>query len=347
MIKSEWIGRIINSRYVIRKHLGGGSFGDVFEAEDSQTQQVVALKFETNDNNPHLPNEYKLYGMLAGMDGIPVVFALEEYGKSQFMVMSNLGPSLERLFRRCGKKFSLKTVLMIADQMFRIIEWVHSCGVLHRDIKPHNFLVGRGELKNKIYLIDFGVSTSYLDAKVHDHMSYSRNKGVVGTLHYVSLNTALGDQQSRRDDLESIGYVLIRFLLGRLPWQGIKDKDKADRREKVTEAKLQMPIETLCETLPHEFQQVLGTIRRLNFDEKPKYAWFRRVFRQLFLREGYVYDGIFDWDEQAPILEPAPMNFLIRTAIHYQRGNERRTKQKKCKVVLPRPRQIFVSQFAH
>jgi hypothetical protein len=159
----------------------------------------------------------------------------------------------------------------------------------------------------------------------------------------VSLNAALGDQQSPRDDLESIGYVLIRFLRGSLPWQGIKKKDKAERREKVTEAKLQTPIESLCADLPFEFQRMLGAIRRLNFDEKPKYGWFRRIFRQLFLKEGFVYDGIFDWDEQAPILDPVPMSFLMRSAIHYQKLHEKRAKQRKNNVMLPEPRQIFLA----
>jgi serine/threonine protein kinase len=185
--------------------------------------------------------------------------------------MDYLGPSLETLFRRCGKQFSLKTVLMIADQIFRIIQWVHQVGIIHRDIKPHNFVTGRGELRNKLYLIDFGVSAPYLDQRSHEHRDYSRHNGLIGTAQYVSINTHLGDQQSRRDDLESVMYLLIRFLKGTLPWSEIKDKDPETRNEKITQAKIHLTVEALCESLPRQFRIILEEIRKFGYEVKPKY----------------------------------------------------------------------------
>lgn len=338
----DLLGQTILNRYVTRKHLGEGSFGDVYEAEDIQTQQIVALKFETNSTNPQLPNEYHCYKQLEGMSGIPNVYGLYDYGKSRVMAMEQMGPSLENLFRRCGKKFSLKTTLMIADQLFRVIEYTHNCGILHRDIKPQNFLVGRGDRHNRVYLIDFGVSTNYIDPRTGEHMMYTSNNGLIGTAYYVSINTHLGDQQSRRDDLESIAYMLIRFLKGSLPWQGLKIKAVDERNEKITQMKIQTSPEQLCAGLNKEFKTAIEVIRRLRFDETPKYHWFRQIFSQLFIKSGFVYDGLFDWDEEAAIHRPLPSVFLNNSAARYQRGNERQIRARKNKIILPEPRRIYL-----
>ena len=343
MSKQDMIGKTIVNRYVIRKHLGGGSFGDVYEAEDMNSQQIVALKFETNEANPQLPNEYKMYRQLEGMDGIPKVYGLYDYGKSRILAMDQMGQSLEGLFRRCGKRFSLKTVLMITDQVLRIIEWVHNCGIVHRDIKPQNFLVGRGELRNKIFLIDYGVSTNYIDPRTREHAMFTGNNGLIGTAYYVSINTHLGEQQSRRDDLESIAYMLIRFLKGQLPWQGVKVKSVEERNEKITQTKIQTSIDALCEDLPREFKTTLERIRKLRFDETPNYFSFRNSFNTLFIKKGFVYDGLFDWDEQAAIHRPLPSVYLTNSAARFQRANERQIRPRKEKVALPEPRQIFLS----
>jgi serine/threonine protein kinase len=281
-----------------------------------------------------------MYQTLAGMDGIPVVYGLYDYGKTRVMAMDQMGPSLDRLFKRCGRKFSLKTVLMIADQLFRIIEWVHECGVLHRDIKPHNFLTGRGEYANKIYLIDYGISSTYLDPRTHEHLTYSQNNGLVGTPYYVSVNTHLGGQQSRRDDIESILYMLVLFLQGSLPWQGQKQK-KEKRNEDIAQIKIQTKLEVLCAGIPDSFRMMLDLVRRLRFDERPKYCWFRSMFTNMLLQNGFAYDSIFDWDENAAIHAPMPSVFLIHSSGEFQRCNERQIKVRKEKVKIPQSRPVF------
>ena len=139
---------------------------------------------------------------------------------------------------------------------------------------------------------------------------YTSNNGLVGTAHYVSVNTHLGDQQSRRDDLESIAYVLIRFLKGSLPWQSIKVKSVEERNEKITQMKIQTSADILCSGLPREFRQFFEYVRRLRYDEQPKYHWIRQLFTQLFIRHNYVNDGVFDWDEEAAIHRPLPSLYL-------------------------------------
>jgi len=324
--------------------LGEGSFGAVYEAEDLVTEKILALKFELGTaQNPQLPNEYKCYNQLQHMDNIPKVYDLFEYKKNKVMVMDKMGPSLHTLLKRCGGVFSLKTTLMIADQLLRTIQYVHESGLLHRDIKPQNFVTGTGALRTRVHLLDFGVSTSYLDPRTHEHTMFTTNNGLIGTAYYVSVNTHLGDLQSRRDDLESIAYVLIQFVKGQLPWQKLKVKEGEDLAEKISQLKLQISTEELCSGIPSEFKGFLEYCRKLRFDEVPNYYWWRNTFKQLFLKKGFVNDSIYDWDDNAPIYKPLPCIALNQAAAAFQQINARRSRKvKKVRVKLPIPRNIFL-----
>lgn len=159
--------------------------------------------------------------------------------------MDTLGCSLEELFRKCGRKFSLKTVLMLADQMIQRIEYIHSRLYLHRDIKPDNFLMGLGKRQHYVYVIDFGLTKRYRDSRTGQHIPYKDGKSLTGTARYASLNTHIGIEQSRRDDLECLGFVLLYFLMGGLPWQGVKAKTRTEKYEIIKNMKLKIPIEEL------------------------------------------------------------------------------------------------------
>ncbi|CAA0394177.1 unnamed protein product [Arabidopsis thaliana] len=219
--------------------------------------------------HPQLAYESRIYRVLQGENGIP---NMKWYGK-----------------------FSLKTVLMLADQMINRLEFIHSKSFLHRDIKPDNFLMGLGRLANQVYIIDFGLARKYRDSSSYRHIPYRENKSLTGTPAYASLNTHLGIEQSRRDDVESLGYILMYFLKGSLPWEGLKAGNKKQKYDKISEKKVSTSIETLCEGHPIEFATYIHYCRSLRFDDKPDYVYLKRLFRDLFIREGFQFDFVFDW----------------------------------------------------
>jgi len=259
----------------------------------------VAIKLESvQSKHPQLQYESRLYRLLEGGVGIPQIKWFGVEGDYNVMVMELLGPSLEDLFNFCNRKFSVKTVLLLADQLISRIEYVHSKSFLHRDIKPDNFMMGLAKRGNQVYIIDFGLAKKFRDPRTHAHIPYRENKNLTGTARYASINTHLGIEQSRRDDLESLGYVLMYFNRGSLPWQGLKAQTKKQKYERISEKKMSTPIETLCKGFPGEFATYLNFCRSLRFDDKPDYSYLRQLFRNLFHREGYTYDYIFDWTQQ-------------------------------------------------
>jgi len=196
-------------------------------------QEEVAIKLESlKTRHPQLLYESKLYRLLQGGFGIPNVRYFGVEGDYNVMILDLLGPCLEDLFNFCSRKFSLKTVLMLAEQLLNRVEYIHNKNFIHRDIKPDNFLIGLGRKANTVYAIDFGLAKKYRDSRTHQHIPYRENKNLTGTARYASVNAHLGIEQSRRDDLESIGYVLLYFLRGSLPWQGLKAGTKKTKIRK-------------------------------------------------------------------------------------------------------------------
>lgn len=291
-------GLLINGKYKVERKLGAGSFGELYLAIDcARTGEKLALKIEgARTRHPQLEYEARVYMALAGGVGIPFVNWYGLFvGEYHVMAMDLLGPSLEDLFNYCQRKFSLKTVLFLADQMIARMEYVHSKHFLHRDIKPDNFLMGLNKKGNLVYAIDYGLAKKYRDPRNMQHISYRDGKSLTGTARYASINTHLGIEQSRRDDMEALGYVFLYFVRGSLPWQGLKGNTKQAKYHAIMEKKMTTSSKELCQGVPREFNMYLDYVKGLGFEEAPDYTMLRQLFRDLFTRMGFVYDYQFDW----------------------------------------------------
>ena len=305
---------ILNGIYRIIKMVGCGAFGEIHLAYDVNMKALRAIKFEmANHKNPQLKHEYSVLeqlnkqdgvGGLKGADtftGVPKVYYFDRLEhKYNFMVMEFLGPSLGDLFQLKERNFGMETVLMIAIQVLSRIEYIHEKGFLHRDIKPENFVIGLNEKSNLVYLIDYGLSKRYKDKNSGQHIPYRENKQLVGTVRYASVNAHLGIEQSRRDDLEGIGYVLVYFYLGRLPWQNKTDKGKP-LTQKITEKKLTTPPELLCKKMPREFSYYFHYCKNLKFEDRPDYNSLKSMFADLLvsrMKLNGIKELIYDWFDE-------------------------------------------------
>lgn len=298
--QDPYINKLIFSKYLIRKKIGKGSFGIVYQGVNTSTNEKIALKVEKREKNQQgtLENEAMRLVYLQG-EGIPKVYCYGNNQSHNLLVEELLGKSLEDIFNSYGKPFSLKTVCVLGIEMIKRIQSIHQKYYIHRDIKPDNFMTGRGENEKNIYIIDFGLAKKYYSVSKAQHIKFTTGKHLIGTARYCARNAHRGYEQGRRDDIESIGYVLMYFLLGVLPWQGLKIKKNEDQFEKIAEKKYTTPFEELTEGQPEEFLIFFKYIDKLNFEDQPNYIYLIGLFQTMidkYCRECF-YD--FDWKKDS------------------------------------------------
>ena len=228
------LGQTFFNKYTCVKKLGKGSFGSIYQAVYGKEE--YALKFEDRKkNNDLLQNEAAIMNYLKGPN-IPTVKSYGFTSSYNILVMQLLGRDLEHHFKK-RKKFSVKTVCMLGFQMINILENIHEKHILHRDIKPENFVMGLNQHSNIVYLIDFGLAKKYRSMSTLIQYPLTLKKKFTGTARYASINALKGYEHSRRDELESLRYIFIYFLKGKLPWQNIKVKDKEEKFKKILQKK--------------------------------------------------------------------------------------------------------------
>ena len=287
------------SKFRTIKKLGEGSFGKVYKAE--YNNEYYALKFENRKKGQTLlENEATIMTYLKGPN-IPLIKSFGYSGDYNILVMQLLDKSLEDIFNK-RTKFSVKTTCMLGYQMVTVLQYIHDRHIIHRDIKPDNFVMGANENNAHLYLLDFGLAKKYRSSRTLIQYPLIKKKKLTGTARYASIHALEEMEQSRRDDLESVGYVLMYFLRGGLPWQGLKIRSKEDRYKKILAKKKETTPEELCKGFPDEFRQFVSYTRNLEYTQQPDYNMLKRMLFELVTKKMEdVFDFIYDWTTESDL----------------------------------------------
>lgn len=296
---------ILNERFQLIKSLGKGQYSEVFHAIDLENQEEVALKYQQkspfHSNKTTLYQESLILENLRNIEGVPNKKYFLENKSHDLLILPIYKETLKNLYDRLGK-FSLKTVILLALEIFDILEHIHEKNIIHLDLKPENIMIGTNDKSGKqLFIIDYGLSKNYIDQIKKSHIEFNKTNIFTGTYSYASLNSHLGFEQSRRDDLESLGYILIYFLKGNLPWQFFEHEDKNERMRKSQKLKKEISIEVLCKDMPAKLKDYFNYVRGLKFEEKPDYEYLRGLFKELKKENGIeeVENGSFSqWIEK-------------------------------------------------
>ena len=260
-------------------------------------QEKIEIQKSLLETEAYILSHLKAFGL----PNIKVYGCNSEYN---ILIMELLGHSLEDLFQTQNKSFSIKTACMLGIQMVDRLEYLHSKKIIHRDIKPDNFCMGRGLKSHIVYILDFGLAKKYWSSSHKCHIPFITGKKLTGTARYASINALSGGEQSRRDDLESVGYIIMYFIRGSLPWQGLKVNRKEDRYKKICEKKKQTSSKELCSGYPKEFEYFVEYTRNLQFTEVPDYNYLRSLLKNIIKKSGFTIDFYFDWFTQKPNIKP-------------------------------------------
>ena len=295
VLGNHLINQIFFDKYKLVKKLGEGSFGMIFKAESPTGN--YAFKFEKKRPNKRslLKSESQIMIYLKGK-GIPSIELYKEEENYNVMIMQLLGKSLEGLLKESNeKKLSLKTVSLIGIELIPILQYIHEKHIIHRDIKPDNFAIGYDD-PCQVYILDFGLAKKYRSSKTLKQNPMIKHSKLTGTARYASINALKGFEQSRRDDLESLGYVLAYLLRGTLPWQGLAAKTKEEKYAKILNKKVNISTEKLLKNEPKEFVDYIKYCKNLEYEEEPDYKYLEGLFKIIITKVlNNKIDYMFDW----------------------------------------------------
>ena len=298
--------RIYFSKFRAIKKIGEGSFGKVYKAE--YKGEYYAMKFESRSEGQNLlETEATIMSYLKGPN-IPFIKTFGNNNEYNILVMQLMGKSLEDIIN-IRQKFSVKTTAMLGYQMITVLKFIHDRHIIHRDMKPDNFVMGYDDKNARLYLLDFGLAKKYRSSKTLIQYPYIKKKKLTGTARYASIHALEEMEQSRRDDLESAGYVMMYFLRGSLPWQGLRIKTKEDRYKKILEKKKETTSDELCKNFPEEFKYYIDYTKNLGYSENPDYEKLKKNFI-ILIREKMCenFDFIYDWTTNNDIKKRAINN---------------------------------------
>jgi casein kinase I family protein HRR25 len=311
---------ILFKKYKVIKKLGSGSFGDIYLGISLLNNSYVAIKTETKKiPNQHLETEAYFLYILKSV-GIPEILSFGKTKDYNILIEPFLGKSLYQLYEENNRYFRIKDICLMGIQILDRLEWIHSKNIIHRDIKPDNFLIGNKD-PNTIYLIDFGLSAKYRSSKTGKHKKFGFTGKLTGTTKYSSANTIRGVEQSRKDDLISVAYMIIFFMKGNLPWQDIDSEDEVNKFTKIYLMKKNIKESELCAGLPVEIYKFLKYVQNLDFEEKPNYDYLRSLFIDLLKKKNIIYNErlVFSWVNPKISMCKSPSNMINRKSNFHQR----------------------------
>ncbi|CAD8043138.1 unnamed protein product [Paramecium primaurelia] len=287
---------ILNGRYVAQKKLSSGSFGVVLLGRDKENNIDVAIKIEKEENQEinSLEREVQVLQRLANTEGVPNLYWHGEQDDYNIIIIQLLGKDLAYYMKQ-KRRFSVKTAIQLGIQIVKVLERIHQKGVVHRDLKPENILFGLDNESSKIYVVDFGISKIYLD-KIGRIIPFRDGTSFIGTTRYASIAAHKGYELSRKDDLESLMYVLLYFIKGQLPWQNMQNVTDEERTTKVGDMKMTIDPRELCKDVPIEFPIILEYLKTLQYRSEPDYNYIYNLFQKSADGLGIILDYTYDWE---------------------------------------------------